>query len=164
MSCVNQVLRSMLPLRLLVIERRYCKCHKPIMSQNVIDFTRDSQIHLIPISIPSDRKNPPENTDSPSHLACLNIPVKKPSQPTKNHKEIFFLSPRTYVILDCTQDIARTTHLQFHMAFHICLQVLRDKTQETLHNNSASRMYLPSLYFSVASYALSYFQPTISLH
>jgi hypothetical protein len=34
----------------------------------------------------------------------------------------------------------------------------------TLHNSSASRIYFPSLYFSLASKALSYFQPTVSLH
>ena len=37
-------------------------------------------------------------------------------------------------------------------------------TQETVHNSSDSRMNLPSLYFSLASYALSYFHPTTSLH
>ena len=34
----------------------------------------------------------------------------------------------------------------------------------TVQSSSASRMNLPSLYFSLASYALSYFQPTVSLH
>lgn len=34
----------------------------------------------------------------------------------------------------------------------------------TLHNSSASRMNFPSLYFSLASNALSYFHPTVSLH
>ena len=36
--------------------------------------------------------------------------------------------------------------------------------QETVHSSSASRMYFPSLYFSRSSNALSYFQPTVSLH
>jgi hypothetical protein len=35
---------------------------------------------------------------------------------------------------------------------------------DTVHKSSASRMNLPSLYFSLGSYALSYFHPTVSLH
>ena len=42
--------------------------------------------------------------------------------------------------------------------------VTTKKIQYTAVNNSASSMNLPSLYFSVASYALSYFHPTVSLH
>lgn len=34
----------------------------------------------------------------------------------------------------------------------------------TVQSNSASRINFPSLYFSLASKALSYFQPTVSLH
>lgn len=37
-------------------------------------------------------------------------------------------------------------------------------SQVTLQSSSCSRMNLPSLYFSDASYALSYFHPTVSLH
>lgn len=37
-------------------------------------------------------------------------------------------------------------------------------TQETVQSNSDSRMNLPSLYFSLCSYALSYFHPTTSPH
>lgn len=43
-------------------------------------------------------------------------------------------------------------------------EVPNKKTHVTLQRSSASRMNLPSLYFSVVSYALSYFHPTVSLH
>ena len=38
------------------------------------------------------------------------------------------------------------------------------QSQFTVQSNSCSKMNFPSLYFSVCSYARSYFQPTVSLH
>jgi hypothetical protein len=40
----------------------------------------------------------------------------------------------------------------------------RSSAHETICSNSDSRMNLPSLYFSLGSYALSYFHPTVSPH
>lgn len=37
-------------------------------------------------------------------------------------------------------------------------------TQQTTQRSSSSKINLPSLYFSLASYALSYFHPTVSRH
>ena len=44
-------------------------------------------------------------------------------------------------------------------AMRPCSPPPREVYQFTWHSSSCSRMYLPSLYFSALSYALSYFQP-----
>lgn len=91
------------------------------------------------------------------------IPFTEPRNPQLNPLLTKHLLPAP---TPNSRDAHEYTSLSFPFPCHNIHLVLglSLRSQVTLHRSSASKIYFPSLYFSLASKALSYFHPTVSLH